>query len=327
MRTEPPDVRRLTFSTLERLWNGGAPLVLPVQGDPPCRVLVDPKDGRITLVTAYQTPEPDVARLKNVSFNAVSDGDDDLAELTVRVDGNIHGVYGLLATIVDELQIAKAPLAAAVATAVARHRDVFAARGGLTTEKEIGLYGELLFLEYLVDAIGAGPAVASWQGPLSEEHDFVFDSVHLEVKTTSSERRSHVIHGLSQLIPVRDIPLSVLSIQLTRAAAETGRTLPDVVAAVRALAGGHVVSLDRKLEALGWNADDGDLYKTHWTLRTQARAYEVKGDFPAITPTAIETSVPNFSLVSDVSYRVDLTDLDHTRLPRPISGFVESEAS
>ena len=194
---------------------------------PPARPQERPHHARSP---AYDTPEPDVAKLKNVGFSAVSSGDDELAELTVRVEGNVHGAYGLLATIADELQMEKMPLAAAVAAGVARHRNVFASRGAMTTEKEVGLFGELLFLEFLIHQIGAGPAVAAWQGPLSEEHDFTFDSVHIEVKTTSGERRRHVVHGLDQLVPLRGVPLSLLSIQLTRSSPDGGRTLPQVVA-------------------------------------------------------------------------------------------------
>ena len=228
MTISPDDARHLTFTTLDELWNNGAPMVLPIQGKPACRLQLDPKNSIITLVTLYETPEPDVAKLKNVGFSAVSAGEDELAELTVRVEGSVHGAYGLLATIADELQIEKMPLAAAVAAGVARHRDIFASRGAMTTEKEVGLLGELLFLEFLIHQIGAGPAISAWQGPLSEEHDFTFDSVHVEVKSTSSERRRHIINGLDQLVPLRGVPLSLLSIQFTRTSPTGGRTLPQV---------------------------------------------------------------------------------------------------
>lgn len=324
MTNSPDDARHLTFTTLDELWNNGAPMVLPIQGEPACRLQLDPKNSLIALVTLYETPEPDVAKLKNVGFNAVSAGEDELAELTVRVEGSVHGAYGLLATIADELQIEKMPLAAAVAAGVSRHRNVFASRGAMTTEKEIGLLGELLFLEFLIHQIGAGPAISAWQGPLSEEHDFTFDSVHVEVKSTSSERRRHIINGLDQLVPLRGVPLSLLSIQFTRTAPAGGRTLPQVVAYVRKIAGGHQVAVDAMLSSFGWLDEDADLYPTFWALRSQPRAYDVKGDFPAMTPDLVGPVVPNFSLLSEVSYRVDLTDLQHDALPDPISGFVES---
>lgn len=81
------------------------------------------------------------------------------------------------------------------------------------------------------------------------------------------------------------------------------------------------------LTSFGWHDDDADLHSTFWALRSQPRAYDVKGDFPAMTPDLVGPIVPNFALVSEVSYRVDLTELHHDALPEPIGGFVESKES
>ncbi|MBW9213223.1 PD-(D/E)XK motif protein [Mumia sp. zg.B53] len=325
MTVSPDDARHLTVATLDELWNSGSPMVLPIRGEPACRLRLDPKNRLITLVTPYESPEPDVANLKNIGFCGVSDGEDEFAELTVRIEDSVHGAYALFATVVDGLQIDKMPLAAAVAAGLARHRHVLASRGPMSTEKEVGLLGELLFLEFLIHQIGAGPATAAWQGPLSEEHDFTFDSVHVEVKTTSSDRRRHVIHGLDQLVPLNGVPLSVLSIQLTRTTPQSGRTLSQVVAHILKTARGHRVAVETRLTSVGWQADDADLYPTFWTLRSQPRAYSVTGDFPAITPDLISPVVPNFPLLSDVSYTVDLTDLHYDSLPDPMREYVESK--
>ena len=325
MTPQADDARHLTFHTLDELWNNGAPMTIPIKGEPACQLRLDPKNTIIRLVTAYESPEPDVAKLKNVGFSAVVEGDEDLAELTVQADGNVHGAYGLLAAIADQLQIEKLPLAAAVAVGLARHRNVVASRAALTSEKEIGLFGELIFLEFLIHTLGAGRALAAWQGPLSEEHDFTFDAVHIEVKTTSGERRKHVIHGLEQLVPLRGVPLSLLSIQLTRSSPEGGRTLPQVVTHIRSLAGGYQVAVDTKLESFGWRGEDSDLYATFWRLRSQPLAFSVEGAFPAMTPDLVGPVVPSFGLLSEVSYKVDITDLAHDSLPDPIGEFVESK--
>jgi hypothetical protein len=325
MTASPEDARHLTLATLDELWDSGSPIELPIRGDPACWLQLDPDHGLITLVTAHDVPEPDVSKLRNIGYRSVAADGLDLAEITVRVEGNTHAPYGLLASIADELQIAKVPLAAAVAAGVARHRDVLAARGALTIEKEIGLFGELLFLEFLVQQIGGGPAVAAWQGAFSEEHDFTFGAVDVEVKTTSGERRKHVIHGLAQLVPLHGVPLSVLSIQLTRTSPLGGRTLPQIVAQVRAMAGGHQVAIDEMLNRFGWHPDDADLYPTYWVLRSEPRAYAVDAEFPAMTPDIIGPAVANFGLLSEVAYKVDLTDLGCDQLPDPLTGFVETE--
>ena len=323
MTLSPDDARHLTVTTLDALWSNGAPIVIPLKGEPTCQMRLDPPTGLITLVTPYETPEPDVARLRNITFNPVVSGDGDFAELTVRVDGNMHGAYSLLATIADGLQLNGLPLGAAVAVGCARHRDLLATRGALTMEKEIGLFGELLLLEFLIETIGPDRAVAAWQGPLSEEHDFTFESMTIEIKTTSSERRRHTIHGLTQLVPARGLPLCLISIQLTRGSPELGRTLHQLIAGVRQRAGARQVAIDGMLDLFGCRSEVAGLYATPWTLRSEPRAYSVQGIFPSMTPDLLAPVVPSFGLVSEVLYRVDLTDFEHDSLADPIGAFVE----
>lgn len=318
----PADARHLTLSTLDRLWHNHVPIELPVTGEPACRLQLDPPNRTATLVTMYNPPEPNIARLKNVSFETWSTGEEEFAGITVAVEGNIHGAYGLLASIADELQLSGAPLSVALANSVGRYRDVVANRVALNVNREVGLFGEVLFLSYLIHEVGAEPGVTAWMGPVSEEHDFVFDDIHVEVKTTSSERRNHMINGLSQLVPIRGTPLAIVSIQITRAAHRTGQTLAQLIASVRVSAGGYAEVLNRRLESAGWFDEDSDLYPTAWTLRTDPRAYWVEGDFPALTPDGVAHVVPHAALVNAVSYSIDLTDFPHIQLPAPYSGFV-----
>ena len=105
---------------------------------------------------------------------------------------------------------------------------------------------------------------------------------------------------------------------------DLGQELERAAKAVELAYSGHQVAVDTMLSSFGWQDDDADLYPTFWALRSQPRAFEVKGDFPAMTPDLVGPVVPNFALLSEVSYRVDLTDLHYDALPDPISGFVES---
>jgi hypothetical protein len=316
------DARHLSYANLEALWAAGNPQVLPVKGAPWCEIRLDPPVGVVLLRTEYQLPEPDLANLKNVTFEAVASGSGDVAEIAVRVGGNLPTAYGLLAAIADGLQAEQRPLAAAVSVGVARQRDILATRVGLSERDEIGLFGELTFLEFLMDVVGAGPAVAAWQGPRSEEHDFTLEAIHIEVKTTATERREHMIGGLAQLVPVPDVPLSLLSIQITRD--DSGSTLPELVGRVRHAAGGHVPRVDALLTLHHWDPDDADLYPTSWTLRSKPRAYDVDEHFPAMTRKRIAPVVPRFALISRVAYAVDVTDLEHQALPEPYATFVEA---
>jgi len=141
--------------------------VLPITGFPECTLDIHPGNGTITLTTPFTPPEPDVARWRNINFRPVASDEGDLAELTVVVEDNLHGAYGLLTSIADQVQLESEPLSAAVASAIAKHRGMFAGKAALSQDKEVGMFGELLVLEYLIGKIGAGQAVASWQGPLN----------------------------------------------------------------------------------------------------------------------------------------------------------------
>jgi hypothetical protein len=319
------DARHLTFSTLEQLWSTGTPMLLPISGDPACRLRLEPNNDLVVLETAYGTPEPEVAKLKNVDFRAIATGDEEIAEILVRVDGNVHAAYGLLATVADQLQVKGLPLAVAVESGVARYRNIFAGRHVMATESEVGLIGELLFLEFLMRSVGAKQAIDAWQGPFSEEHDFTFKDAHLEIKTTTSERRKHVISGVNQLKACPGASLSLLSIQVTRVGPEEGVTLPQLVARMRAAAGGHRGALDSRLLDSPWRDEDSDLYQTHWALRSTPRAYCVDEEFPAITGDALSNVIPNFPLLSGIEYTVDLTDYRFSNLPYPYAEFVESQ--
>ncbi len=322
MTEETDDARHLSVANVDSIWRSGHPVMLPMTGSPACKLDLHPAKGTITLITAFNPPEPDVARWRSITFTPVASDEGDLAELTVSVDGNVHGAYGLLAAVADELQLHDEPLAAAVAIAITKHRNLFGGKEGLTAEKEIGLFGELMVLEYLIGKIGAGPAIGSWQGPMSEEHDFVFGDVHLEVKTTSSEERRHMMHGFTQLVPLRGVPLSLISIQLTRGSNVDGQTLGQLVSRVRAKSDGYRSKLDVGLEAWGWDDADVELYNTFWTKRNEPRAFDVDERFPALTAARLAPAIPNFNVVSDLTYRVDLTHFTPGALPGALADLV-----
>lgn len=322
MTEQVDDARHLTMANVDVIWASRHPMVFPIAGSPACTLHFNPGMGTIILVTAYTPPEPDVARWRNITFRPVHSDKGDLGELKVTVEGNVHGAYSLLTSVADQLQLHRDPLAAAVATAVTKHRDLFAGKTVLSTEKELGLFGELLVLDFLIGKLGAGPAVEAWQGPLSEEHDFVFSDVHLEIKTTSGEQRRHMMHGFTQLVPRRGVPLSVISIQLTRSNHDAGLTLQQMVSRIRARSGGYRPKVDAALESSGWDDVDADLYTTFWAKRTEPRAFDVDDRFPALTGARLTKVVPNLPAVADLSYRVDFTHLTPGAVPGPLADLV-----
>ena len=80
-------------------------------------------------------------------------------------------------------------------------------KGGVLSVEEIrGLFGELNFLQQLLDhARTEHDALASWEGPESTQQDFIFDNTVLKVKTLSGRERNSVrISSEDQLDSLND---------------------------------------------------------------------------------------------------------------------------
>lgn len=111
-------------------------------------------------------------------------------------------------------------------------------RGAITDEHIIGLVGELLCLEVMLDAITARPELRlpvldMWQGHIAGRRDMIIGSASIEVKTTQQEGSSHKVSGLHQVEPTSgdstpEEALFLLSIGLAPSTQE-GQSLPDVV--------------------------------------------------------------------------------------------------
>ncbi|NSX16070.1 PD-(D/E)XK motif protein [Cupriavidus taiwanensis] len=111
-------------------------------------------------------------------------------------------------------------------------------RGALSEEHLIGLVGELLCLEAMLDAIADRPELRMsildmWEGPQVGHRDFVIGISAIEVKTTRQESSSHKISGLHQVERAvsthhSEENLFLLSIGLA-ASEHEGQTLPEIV--------------------------------------------------------------------------------------------------
>ncbi|AMY54741.1 hypothetical protein A3L23_03416 [Rhodococcoides fascians D188] len=317
MPRKTDNARDYSSATIDEVWAAGVPVVLPFKGSPRCNVDMDPKSNTLTLMTKHVPPAPELDRWEHLGFSV---GHDEMARLTVDVSDNLHGAFGLLTSIADEMQLHGSSLAAATLSAIAKHRELFSNLSGMGTERELGLFGELLILERLVNLVGIDTALKSWQGPSAGQHDFVLEQVNLEVKTTSSEKRSHMLHGYYQLVPVGGSELCLLSIQLTRNGASGALGLPELVDRVRSRVGQYRHLLDGKLAKVGWHDADATLYPSAWAIRSNITAYLIDSKFPVLTQDRLRASVPQMNRIGDISYRVDLTNYQTYTLPGRLFG-------
>lgn len=171
---------------------------------------------------------------------------------------------------------------------------------------QIGLFGELVVLRYLlIPALGPS-AVSSWSGPEYERHDFVLDHLHIEVKTTRRSRAEHEISRLDQLHVPPDKELLLVSIRLEETAA--GReTLATQLDAVIDELRGDAAALDSfmaKMVNVGWSDEirtSGELMR--FEVRDSG-IFPVDEGFPRLP----ESFAPPSGVVS-LRYTIDLANL------------------
>lgn len=314
---------RLSQESLDEYFATGVPSQHLQCTAPEVILTIDPAAERFTLRTPTDGSVPDLRELRHVSVD-VEDHEDGTTWSLVHIDTleMRFGAYGVAMSVVDALR-GGASFAGAVNAAVANLRTLLASRTRLSAEQQRGLLGELLLLEQLLQEHGS-TALEWWLGPAAEQHDFACPAYDLEVKTTSSERRRHTISGVDQLKPNPGRPLWLVSIQVTRAGGAEGRTLAELVARVRSLAPGDD-RLRSALQDVGWRDEDADLYTRGHILRSMPRAYLVDDDFPAITSERIRSAVPQPDLISDIIYRVDVSDWEAGYPGPEIHSFLRSE--
>ncbi|MGO3152809.1 MAG: PD-(D/E)XK motif protein [Galactobacter sp.] len=315
--------RSLSPEALEDYLAAGVPVVLPHGAGSRHELTIDPVHHEFVLRSLADGTYEDEGFLENIEVELDESGASDQYVLTVAAGDAPDAAYALAYAIVRETDAGRS-YAQAVTYAVEQFRKLLRSRRRLSASQETGLIGELSVLLQLIGAIGAEEAVEAWLGPEAEEHDFGLPGYDLEVKTTLSEDRAHVIHGLDQLSPNPNRELHLLSLQFTAAGRGEGESLTQLARRALASAGMQATAVRTALDQVGWREEDADLYSKRYTLRRNPRCYLVDEHFPAITQERINRVIPNAGLIGhDVSYRVNVKPLPYG-VPGPeLQDFVE----
>jgi hypothetical protein len=300
-------VTQLTPQSLDEYFAAGVPTTHVVAREPRCDLLIDPGAQVYELLTPAVGAEPDLRGMQSVSVDVLSLEDGPWYRLRIDARDLRYEAYGVVVSVVQAMR-GGSSFAAATGAALTNLKTILTLRRRLSPDQQIGLLGELLVVRRLLTAYPEDDVIAWWLGPLAEQHDFAFPDADVEVKTTTAERRTHVIHGTGQLQPNPGRPLWLLSIQVTRAGGADGLSLTGLVDDVRDRLSARRGRFLEHLVGLGWRVGDADLYRDLYLLRTAPQAFLVDDDFPAITDTRLRATVPHTELVSAVTYRVDVTN-------------------
>ena len=209
--------RYLSEAALEEFLNSRPKTAIRIAGIPEIQlVFLTGENGGVALRVDWDgTAMPDLSEYEHLSADIVRIGEQAWAELLVDDPDVFRRALPAVWRIADRIQLEQLGFAAAVVATLADFRELLEGAPGLSAEREVGLFGELTVLDFLISGTSGSEAIAAWRGPNGDEHDFDLGCGDLEVKSTTSEKRVHWIGSLSQLTPTPGRLLWLLSIQLT----------------------------------------------------------------------------------------------------------------
>lgn len=317
---ERPDPRRLNQEVLREYFDNPYIYTHRLGEADEYSITVDSLDGAIILEAPDDGTGRDSGLHKNITVDK-GEGEDKI-RLTIEVGDLPEVAYSLAFSVFKNLESGTV-FSDSLDSAIEAFKETIAKKRRLSDEQIAGLFGELLLLEHLISEFGPADALGMWLGPEAEEHDFGLPSLDLEVKTTLSEKRVHVISGADQLKPREGVDLWLLSIQLTRVGSGRGMSLDDKCVELIEKVGSLHRALKTGLSDSGWRTEDYGLYPTRFDLRNKPRAYLITENFPAITSDRLSMTVPRHDLISDVRYRVNVSALQCGSPEDGLTDFVE----
>lgn len=305
----PANFQPLTQENLEIYIQGGQAYKWHLSTEPSIDLVVDIPRKSLKISGAHDGTNIDTDRMRHCSFrvNVAPDGQA-LFELTISPVEDWYTYYSFIEMVVKRL-VEGQPQARAVAESIDIWNSLVSTKPALGQDQEVGLIGELLFLEFLLSHNGP-MSLNNWTGPEREEHDFKFGDYDVEVKTTTQEARSHVIGSISQLKESPNKELFLLSNQLTKTGA-SGVTLSEIVDRINSTLTFEASTIFRdKLKKSKYLFEDAPLYKMTWEVRTSPAFFFVDESFPRLLNSNLGLTPENLGRVSDVSYRINLEGIE-----------------
>ncbi len=264
--------------------------------------------------TANVSLPPEIAKLSFIATKVFQRNGHTIVEFA-SVAPALHRQFYHFATAVSErVLVDKLPAIDAAVLELRCFAELLKQSTILAVERQLGLLGELIFLERLAAARGEG-ALDAWLGPRGEPHDFRIGTSEFEVKTTVSPYRIHGINGMEQLVPTHGCKLFLISVQLAPAGAGGGFSLGDKVQNLTALFQRAPLRLQHfvgNLELLGLKMAELSNYNRPFTLRRPLSVIPVDKKFPAITRPLIQKMLGSVApRVESLYYEANLEGLEH----------------
>jgi len=311
------DSRYLTDAALDEFLASGPTAAFRIPGDPEVQLVFLPgATGGVALRVAWNgAAVPGLSEYEHLSASIVLGGEQAWAELLIDDPSVFRRALPVVWRIADRIQLEGLSFAEAVVTTLADFRELLESASVMSSDREVGLFGELTVVDCLVSALGGPQAIAAWRGPGGDQHDFDLGDGDLEVKSTLSEKRVHWIGSLSQLEPTPGRPLWLLSMQLTTGLGDA-LTVADLVAELRArLADTDLAAFEKKLYSAGWRDKYGTTMRRRFRMRSEPLLLPVDAEFPALTRDRVAAAGMPLARLREIAYSIDVAGLYEESCP------------
>lgn len=180
---------------------------------------------------------------------------------------------------------------------------------GLSRERIIGLFGELTVLNNLLTlTLPMKESIRGWKGYTGANHDFQYEKVAIEVKTTTARTPEHVHISNVQQLDDEGLPALLLCLVHLKETKTSGETLPQLVEKIR-LQLDHLERnrFDDALIEVGYLDEKNTLTRDLAFLITRYFLYRVKAGFPRIIniPAGVKQLEYKISLDAAAPYLID----------------------
>ena len=311
--------RYLTNVALDEFIASGPKTAFRIPGVPEVHLVFLPgSGGGVALRVAWDgAAVPDLSEYEHLSASVIRAGEQAWAELLADDPDVFRRALPIVWRIADRIQLEQISFTEAVTVTLADFRELLESASVLSSEREVGLFGELTVVDCLVSTLGGARAVAAWRGPTGDEHDFNLGGGDLEVKSTLSEKRVHWIGSLSQLEPTPGRALWLLSVQLTTGLVEA-LTIADLIAKLRSrLVGADPAAFEKKLYGAGWRDKYCATTRRHFKMRSTPLLLRVDEAFPALTQDRVVAAGMPLARLREIAYSIDVAGLNEEPCPPP----------
>lgn len=304
----------LAWEVFEEHMRGAIPVALKMGGTRGVRIGFNPTSQSMFIrlpinPRASIPPNPYV----ELAVKILKDETGSVLEITTTTDRLFREFHRFAGIITEDFEEPRQTAVGAFETAIHRWRELISRKGLLTDEQQLGLQGELAFLRALLRVHGP-QSVLAWTGrnqSFPERHDFRIGTIEIEIKSTRSSHRHHIIHGLSQLQASASYKLYIFSIRFESAGVGGGRSLCDEIKDIRLTLGNAELELKEfngRLLASGFRDEEAEHYQKKLILADLPMLIAVDDSCPRITRQMISNELPSelAARIDDLSYRVNL---------------------